>query len=193
MRKHFKFIPREGLVFEDLKIEITSDEIIRKLNNVYFKVKCLSCGKLYEKPQHSFFGKRITRCQCQKKLSSGYKGFGEVSSVYFNKLRRGAEERKIAFDITKEGIWERFLAQEGRCTLTGLSLIIQRNHRKYKLMTASLDRIDSSKGYTSDNVQWIHKDVNRMKVNFDEKYFVELCKLIVKYDKTNSRKKGQRC
>lgn len=31
------------------------------------------------------------------------------------------------------------------------------------LQTASLDRIDSSKGYTIDNVWWIHKQLNWMK------------------------------
>jgi hypothetical protein len=44
--------------------------------------------------------------------------------------------------------------------------------------TASLDRIDSSKGYCEDNVQWVHKDINRMKNTFDQDYFISLCKLI---------------
>ena len=37
--------------------------------------------------------------------------------------------------------------------------------------TASLDRIDSSKGYTEDNIQWVHKDVNQMKMDLPEQRF----------------------
>ena len=43
---------------------------------------------------------------------------------------------------------------------------------------ASLDRIDSKKGYTEDNVQWVHKYVQRMKNAFSEKRFLEVVKII---------------
>ena len=41
--------------------------------------------------------------------------------------------------------------------------------------TASLDRIDSSKGYTKSNIQWVHKDINKMKSDFSMLRFLELC------------------
>lgn len=44
--------------------------------------------------------------------------------------------------------------------------------------TASLDRIDSNRGYTQDNVQWVHKDVNKMKMDLNQQIFVELCRAI---------------
>ena len=44
--------------------------------------------------------------------------------------------------------------------------------------TASLDRIDSSKGYVIGNVQWVHKDINIMKNKFDNQYFIDMCKKI---------------
>ena len=47
-------------------------------------------------------------------------------------------------------------------------------------ITASLDRIDSLKGYTEDNVQWVHKHINFMKGSLSENKFIEYCKLIVK-------------
>lgn len=49
----------------------------------------------------------------------------------------------------------------------------------YEEQTASLDRIDSSKGYIPGNVQWVHKDVNKMKLALSEKRLLELCTLIV--------------
>lgn len=46
---------------------------------------------------------------------------------------------------------------------------------------ASLDRIDSKKDYTIDNVQWVHKDLNYMKQDFTEEEFINYCKLVVNY------------
>ena len=50
----------------------------------------------------------------------------------------------------------------------------------YYLGTASIDRKDNSLGYVKGNIQWVHKDVNALKSNFKEKYFLKLCKLIVR-------------
>ena len=49
--------------------------------------------------------------------------------------------------------------------------------------TASLDRIDQNKGYEIGNVQWVHKDVNLMKMYLDEKYFIGLCGKIYELNK----------
>ena len=45
--------------------------------------------------------------------------------------------------------------------------------------TASIDRIDSSKGYERGNVQFVHKDINAMKWNLSLAKFMEYCKLIL--------------
>jgi hypothetical protein len=45
--------------------------------------------------------------------------------------------------------------------------------------TASLDRIDSTLGYVTGNVQWVHKSVNHMKSDTPEEEFVEWCRRIV--------------
>jgi hypothetical protein len=47
-----------------------------------------------------------------------------------------------------------------------------------RVWTASVDRIDSSKDYVEGNVQWLHKDINRMKWDLDTDKFIELCKLV---------------
>lgn len=44
--------------------------------------------------------------------------------------------------------------------------------------TASLDRKDNTRGYTLNNVQWVHKDVNIMKNTFDRDYFVSMCRRV---------------
>lgn len=47
--------------------------------------------------------------------------------------------------------------------------------------TASLDRIDSTKGYVEGNVQWIHKRLNIMKGKSTDVTFIKDCERVVRY------------
>jgi hypothetical protein len=47
--------------------------------------------------------------------------------------------------------------------------------------TASLDRIDSTKGYLVGNVQWVHKDINNIKQDYTVDELMKYCELIVKH------------
>ena len=83
------------------------------------------------------------------------------------------------FDIKIEDAWDQFELQKGKCAYTGVELILTTKYgRKYGLNTASLDRIDSSRGYTIDNIQWVHKKINRIKSNLSEKEFIDWCKKV---------------
>jgi hypothetical protein len=42
-----------------------------------------------------------------------------------------------------------------------------------------LDRIDSSKGYLEDNVQWVHKDFQKIKLDLTEDSLLDWAKKIV--------------
>ena len=67
--------------------------------------------------------------------------------------------------------------------ISQLYLVIGKNWKKET--TASLDRIDSLLGYTIDNVQWVHKDINRIKFDMSQCRFVELCCLIAEKHHAN--------
>lgn len=54
----------------------------------------------------------------------------------------------------------------------------QNKGRMENIQTASIDRIDNSKGYIVGNVQWVHKQVNFMKGTMKQKEFIKFCKLI---------------
>lgn len=73
---------------------------------------------------------------------------------------------------TRKEILELLESQSYRCALSGVSLTPE---------TAELDHIlPVSMGGTNliDNLQVLHKEVNRMKGNMDNARFVELCKLV---------------
>jgi hypothetical protein len=124
-------------------------------------------------------------CKPKGKDSPYWTGVGDISGDYFDNIRRGADgskgRRKIKFDITKKYIWKLYEEQEGKCVLSGQPITID---YKGKDHTASLDRIDSTKGYIRGNVQWVHKHVNLMKNKLDQNYFIKLCATIANKHKS---------
>jgi len=111
-------------------------------------------------------------------------GCGDVTLDIFSAIKAGAtrRSRQLQFDVTPEYLWELFQKQEGKCALSGLELDLAegRRHRHVngRVLTASLDRIDSAKGYLEGNVQWVHKDINIMKFEMSNEDFIELCQKI---------------
>lgn len=118
-----------------------------------------------------------------------FNGYQEISGKLWNGWIRAANKRNLEFTITIELAWELFLQQKRVCALSGLPIVFAvsnfKNEHGYR--TASLDRIDSSKGYVEGNVQWVHKDVNWMKQDYSEKYFLEICSLIIKNNRMKRR------
>ena len=130
-------------------------------------------------------------CGCANKIGSEHKqwtGVGEISGDFWlTHIVRSANGNKgrrnpIELTITKEYAWNLFLQQKRRCSLTGLEIKFPIKN-KDKTYTASLDRIDSSKGYIVDNVQWVHKDINMMKRIYNNQYFIEMCGLVAEHNK----------
>lgn len=69
--------------------------------------------------------------------------------------------------------------------MSGVELSLGTNSNRVG-RTASLDRIDSSKGYIEGNIQWVHKDINFMKQEMDENSFFCWCGIIAKFKKPAS-------
>lgn len=111
-------------------------------------------------------------------------GYGEISSDYWRIIRyhcKRGKNRIIPFEITIDYAWNLFLKQNRKCALTGIEIFFvgrSKTDSGKVRQTASLDRIDSKKGYQQGNVQWVHKDINNMKQEFDQKYFIEMCKKV---------------
>jgi hypothetical protein len=87
--------------------------------------------------------------------------------------------------VEDDYIWELFLKQDRKCALSGLPIEFGTKGRE--LGTASLDRIDSTKGYTPENVQWLHKDINQMKMDLTEQKFIDLCKKVCYLSNTKTK------
>lgn len=111
---------------------------------------------------------------------------GQVSGTLTTYLRRKARERKLAFELTEQYLWDLFLKQGGRCQFSGVPITLTTKRNKQNnidrtILTASLDRIDSSQPYIEGNVQWVHKTVNIMKQSLSDAEFVDWCPKISIY------------
>lgn len=172
----------------------------KSIRNGYRAIcKCLNCGNNnFETSIQSIISRRTTSCGCRidqyKKItgenSSQFTGYKEISGSCWKRLSDKRKLIKNPLKITIKQAYELFLKQKRKCKLTGLPIKFGRAEYR-KETTASLDRIDSTKGYYLDNVQWVHKDVNIMKNVFNKDYFFYLCNLIAKKYPIDLRKRIQ--
>lgn len=141
----------------------------------YVRLLC-ACGKeAWAQPGELAAGGRVS-CGCRKKLTGAsnrkWKGHGEISGKTWSHIRGHARTRGIDFGITIEDAWAAYVRQDGRCALSGEPLVLRGD------ITASLDRVDSKRGYTLDNIQWVHKVLNHMKMSIDQDDFVAWCRRV---------------
>ena len=107
-----------------------------------------------------------------------------VSQNFMNRLRSRSEKKGLDFNITRKYLNDLFIRQEGKCKISGVEITLPKNWTDLSTgaANASLDRIDSSKGYVKRNVQWVHKIVNQMKWDSDTSEFLDWCKTIASHN-----------
>lgn len=155
-------------------------------------VVCERCGATREHPRHRFFNEPPV-CACSTKRKSGpgsvgWKGHGPIGASWWShwvaKARKPrARGRFLTVTITHEQAAALLEKQGGRCAFTGepLTFAPRKSRRMASRQTASLDRIDSSKGYELGNVQWVHKTVNIAKQALTDAEYVEWCRRVVEH------------
>lgn len=104
-----------------------------------------------------------------------------IPGRYFYSLKHSAKLRNLEFNLTLDQLWQLFIKQNKLCALSGISIDFHKPGEKYTAQTASLDRIDSSLGYTADNVRWVHKNINYMKMDLADDSFFYLCREVIKH------------
>ena len=171
------------------KIEMLTvfDMAYTKDGSSYWNVKC-DCGNTKVVKGASLVRRAIVSCGCWNKEKC-WEGVGDLSKTYWRRLVKHATERGLAFEIDIHHAWKIFESQKGKCALSNESIVLDRSYSdSYKKtetkQTASLDRIDSTKGYIQGNVQWVHKRINSMKSNLTDGDFIEWCKKVANHNIT---------
>lgn len=137
------------------------------------------CGNVVELSYYDLTKQKRTSCgKCNINVK-----YGKLPLYYFKRIQNSALNRKIYFNLSIEYCWNLFVLQNENCAISGRKLYFAEKYSDYINATASLDRIDSSKGYEINNVQWVHKDINYMKQEFSQEYFINTCGEISDYQK----------
>lgn len=148
------------------------------------RVECrCDCGSITKANVHSLLVGRYTSCGCRRaagKINRSWRGGQTVSGSFYGRIRQGAANRNIEFDLTIADLDALVDKQNGKCALTGMDLTF--GEKAISSRTASLDRIDSNLGYVPGNVQWVHKTINRMKGTLSQAAFVGMCAHVVSYN-----------
>jgi len=111
-----------------------------------------------------------------KEDNPAWKGYKGMPYNWFSKyFERGGRKRKGSVSIQE--VYALYLHQEKHCALTGQELTW--GTLEDGTFDISIDRIDSNKEYELDNIQLVHKDVNIMKNQFSQDYFVQVCQWVV--------------
>lgn len=145
-----------------------------------YRCRC-ECGRIITVNRGNLTSGNTTSCGCKHKRrgkdSPLFTGYEEITGHYWNTLQRIARKAGRRFSVTMKEAWDLYLKQQRCCALSGLPIGFAISCRHDK-QTASLDRIDSKKGYVPGNVQWVHKDINFMKRHHDQAYFIDLCQRV---------------
>jgi len=125
--------------------------------SVYFTVKC-DCGNIKKVRKDAIIGPKAETksCGCYlKEHGNGKRGQYDARGYLLARARTRAIERELDFTITKEDI-----IIPDKCPLLGIDIIPNAKDRKH---SPSLDRIDSNKGYTPDNIWVVSSRANTLK------------------------------
>lgn len=117
-----------------------------------------------------------------------FKNIEAVPRFYITHLRLSAKNRDIEYLLNDIDLVKQWNKQKGICKFSGIHLSFDSTTYKND-GTASLDRINSNKGYIKGNIQWVHKQTNIMKMKMSDKQFIKMCHKISKYQKLKTKTK----
>ena len=161
-----------GKIFGKLTVLKVDENLHRRLQWI---CQC-ECGNTKSVPSIYLKTGESSSCGCKLHVSGKnnplWQGFEGISGKSWSRIKSAASKRNLKFSIDIKDIWNQYLKQNMKCALTGLPIVMRD--------TASLDRIDSSRGYEIDNIQWVHKKLNVMKWDLPQEDFVNFCRLVAK-------------
>jgi hypothetical protein len=99
----------------------------------------------------------------------------------FREFLRRARNRNLEINLDLKDLVLVWNSQNGICPYSGVVLKLPSSKNNSKIYTASLDRIDSSKGYVKDNIQFVSTTINFMKNTLSDEETKEFCKQISKF------------
>lgn len=165
---------------------LTVLRVVGKDRHSHAILECVcECGTKISVLNHGLTSGNTKTCGCKSRKRGNehpnFRGFEGIQLSHWGQYVSGAKKRGLDFEITMEYAWGIYLEQNRLCALSGQPIYFPKTRKQKSQSTASLDRIDSDKGYVIGNIQWVHKEINRMKSNLHEVDFLEFVRQISEY------------
>lgn len=169
---------KKGQKFESWVV--LDNKAIKRIGKYYVYCKCTKCNETEKYLRISSLlnikTKQCSKCYSTDKNRFKYFGFEEKERLYYSKVKSRAKKKKIPFKLSIKDMFDKIKTQNFKCYYSDLDINF---YNKDSTITASLDRKDSSKGYTKSNINWVHTDINKMKNEYSEEYFLSLINQII--------------
>lgn len=159
---------------------------MRKNAKKYITLICNRCGKEFNRELREYTRAVKTGCKsvfCSKECvaiakTDIYSPFRKI----FQDSKHSAIQKTLDFAIDLPFLLKLWNHQNGRCAYTSIKMTLPDStyvNIQHNLIAASLDRIDSSKGYIKDNVEFVCRFINLGKNGYSKeetKQFIDLIK-----------------
>lgn len=137
------------------------------------KIVCKSCGNEVEKPlgevnRQRKNGKTNFYCNnvCSGKAGRPTDEFSPFRAI-LTSIKKTAKSRSKEINLTLNDLKQLWDAQNGKCAYTKKQMILS-GKEKHIPESASLDRIDSEKGYVLGNIEFVCLFINYGKNGFSK-------------------------
>lgn len=148
----------------------------------HWKFLCTLCNKEHIQRLPDVRRGKVKSCGCRlntAERNGQWKGYNGLHGRTVGHYKLNAEKRNIPFNVTAEYLWSVYLKQNKKCPYTAIELNLYPENGNHRTpVNASLDRIDSKKGYIEDNLQWVYKPINVFKNSMSKESFINMCKLV---------------
>lgn len=164
---------------------------MRKRRYTLVEISCEYCGKVFKRRRGAvtYNKNRNINNFCSHSCCTKYRHSKNPVSekvrhikYYFYITKLNCEEGQL--QVTLEDLIEQYDKQLGLCPYTGWKLDMRTVKDKFKKLTpnrASLDRIDSSKPYSKDNIEFVSCIAQYTKNSFTKKEVLDFCLAVDSY------------
>jgi len=172
-----------------------SKDCALKATSVKITLICSECKEPFERAKRSCRKSRThpetfcsSRCRTvfrnkkRKGLPNANRDQYSPFREHLNRVKRRSKDKGVEVSLTFEDLRWQWDSQSGVCPYTGWSLVNPgacMSHVEHLPDAASLDRIDSKKGYVVGNIQFVAMIANFAKNNFSEDDLLRFCEAVV--------------
>lgn len=130
---------------------------------------------------------RVAAAKGREKDSRSSSVEGTLKSILHG-IKSRAAKKQLAVDLDIEFLLWLYEQQNGKCSRTGRTLLASSGACKVLSVsdTVSVDRVDSTKGYTKDNVELVTYSYNTAKNTMTTEEFITMCKQVLALAESDS-------